>query len=273
MSQQITNLNEQKAALAFSEQSTGFDEAYESNAIIQYKRQRVRDHILEILKPASSILELNAGTGEDAIFFARLGHYIHATDIAWGMQQQLEKKINAHGLHALVRNEICSYTQLEKLQHKGPYDLVFSNFAGLNCTNELKKVFESFDNLLKPGGQIVLVLLPRFCFWEILLMFKGKFRTAFRRFLSSKGRKAKIDGNYFTCWYHSPKKVTNLLAANYKLTGLEGLSTIVPPSYIENFANKYPRAFSFLRKKEDRYKSSWPWKCIGDYYIISFQKK
>ncbi|MFT3909392.1 MAG: class I SAM-dependent methyltransferase [Ferruginibacter sp.] len=265
--------NEQNAAQAFSAQAPVFDELYGTDAIISYKRERVRNHVLGFLKAHSNILELNAGTGEDAIFFARAGHTVHATDISEGMQEQLKNKVTKAGLTATVSCELCSFTALDSLKQRGPYDLIFSNFAGLNCTNELATVLHSFDKLLKPGGMITLVILPKFCLWELLLMFKGKFKTATRRFFSSNGRKAKVNGVPFICWYHSPKYIINQLKEKYTLTGLEGLCTIVPPSYIEHFAEKRPRLFSFLSKKENKYKSSWPWKYIGDYYIISFKKK
>jgi hypothetical protein len=51
------------------------------------------------------------------------------------------------------------------------------------------------------------------------------------------------------------------------------LCTLVPPSYIENFAEKHPRTFAILKRKEDKWKASWPWRSLGDYYIISFSKK
>lgn len=266
-------LNEQHAAQAFSEQSVVFDSLYGTDAIIQYKRERVRNHVLSFLASQSTILELNAGTGEDAIFFAGLGHAVHATDISTGMQQQLNEKVNKAGLNNYISAEICSFTALNDLKKKGPYDLIFSNFAGLNCTNEMEKVLASFDSLLKPGGMITLVMLPSFCLWETLLVFKGKFATATRRFFSSKGRKAKVNGVPFTCWYHSPKMIIRQLKEKYELIGFEGLCTMVPPSYIEHFAEKHPALFSFLVKKENKYKSSWPWKYIGDYYIISFKEK
>ena len=267
------NINEQNTAVAFNNQSTVFDELYSSNKIIQYKRDRVRQHVLQFLKPNSYILELNAGTGEDAAFFAALGHRVHATDISAGMQNQLKEKIAANQLTELVSHEICSFTDLDALTNKGPYDLIFSNFAGLNCTNELEKVLLSFNSLLKPAGMVTLVILPKFCLWETLLIFKGKFKTATRRFFSSKGRKANIDGAYFKCWYYSPKFITTILKEDFEPAGLEGLCSIVPPSYIENFAEKYPKSFSFLSAKENKYKSKWPWKYIGDYFIISLRKK
>ncbi len=264
---------EQQAATAFSNQSAVFDKQYSGDKIIQYKRKRVRQHLLQYLQAESRILELNAGTGEDAVFFAQAGHYVHATDISEGMQQKLKEKVEANDLENNVTNEICSFTALAKLREKGPYDMIFSNFAGLNCTGELEKVLNSFDSLLKPGGFITLVVLPKFCLWETLLIFNGKFKTAFRRFFSAKGRKAAIDGASFTCWYYAPSFIKRILKDKFTHLKTEGLCTIVPPSYIEGFADKHPTIFSFLSRQENKLKTSWPWKFIGDYYIISLRKK
>ena len=273
MATQIDHHNEQLAAHAFSKQAIVFDELYGANTIVQYKRLRVRQSLLSHLRPASRILELNAGTGDDAIYLAQSGHSVHATDIAAGMQEQLVKKVITSGLQSKVTNELCSYTCLEQLQAKGPYDCIFSNFAGLNCTGDLTAVLDSFHELLQPNGVVVLVMLPGFCLWETLLVFKGKFKTAMRRFFSRSGRIANIDGAAFTCWYYSPKFITRHLRDQFTVLGIEGLCTIVPPSYIEHFAEKHPSSFSFLRKMEDRYKTRWPWKYIGDYFILVLKKK
>ena len=265
--------NEQIAERAFTKQSAVFDDLYSDNLIIRYKRQRVRDHVQQWIKPTSNILELNAGTGDDAIWFARQGHMVHATDISKGMQEQLAEKTDREGVAAKITNEICSFTQLENLRSKGPYDLIFSNFAGLNCTGELDKVLRSFSPLLRSNGVVTLVILPRFCLWEMMLLFKGKFRTAFRRFFSPRGVKAHIEGEYFTCWYYDPSFVINHMKDGFELLSVEGLCTLVPPSYFENFPDKRPSLFSWLMKSEGKLKTKWPWKNIGDYYIISLRKK
>ena len=269
----VPHINEANAADAFTSQSVVFDDLYRSNTIIQYKRERVRNHVLQYLPPNSHILELNSGTGEDAIFFAGENHHVNATDISQGMQQQLMLKVEKHQLRGMISNELCSYTALDQLKNKGPYDLIFSNFAGLNCTNELDKVLNSLLPLLKQNGMVTLVILPKFCLWETLLLFKGKFRTAFRRFFSSKGRTAHVEGSYFKCWYYNPSYITKRMKDQFDVLSIEGLCTIVPPSYIENFAEKHPSAYNFLKRKEDQHKTRWPWKYIGDYYIISLRKK
>jgi ubiquinone/menaquinone biosynthesis C-methylase UbiE len=272
MNEPVNHINEQQVALAFTGQSVIFDQLYATNEIVGYKRERVRKFLLEYLDPGSRILELNAGTGDDAIFLAKQGHYVHATDISTGMQARLKEKVLSQGVSAFVSQELCSFTSLENLTDKGPFDCIFSNFAGLNCTGDLQKVLASFDSLLKPGGTAVLVVLPRFCLWETLLMFRGKFKTAFRRFFSSGGRKARIDDAFFTCWYYSPGFISRALNRKFERKELEGLCTIVPPSYIENFPEKFPRLYSWLCRMENRLKGKWPWKYIGDYYIISLQK-
>jgi len=265
--------NEQLVAAAFDRQSRHFDELYIPNTIIQYKRKRVMDYLLSRLNPGSNILELNAGTGDDAVFLAQCGHRVHATDISEGMQEKLKDKVAGLGLSFLVTTEICSFTALETLHNQGPYDCIFSNFAGLNCSDKLDRVLTSFDSLLKPGGLVVLVMLPRFCFWESLLLFRGKFKTATRRFFSSKGRRANIEGLSFRCWYYSPRVIDRTMRGKYINRELEGLCTIVPPSYMEHFPAKHPGLYSFLCSAENKLCRTWPWNYIGDYYITSFRKR
>jgi ubiquinone/menaquinone biosynthesis C-methylase UbiE len=264
--------NEERSAIAFSRQAPFFDRLYSPNAIIEYKRKRVRDHLNKYLLANSNILELNSGTGEDAIYLAKQGHTVHATDISKGMQKMLEGKVSVNHLQHKISNEVCSFTELNLLQKKGPYDAVFSNFAGLNCTSKLEEVLDRLTPLLKPGGILTVVLLPKFCLWEALLLFKGKFKTATRRFFSKDGRVAKVEGVAFKCWYYNPSFITQHLKRGYKTVAVEGLCTFVPPSYIEHFAEKHSATYRFLQRLENKFKARWPWKYMGDYYILTLRK-
>jgi len=192
-----------------------------------------------------------------------------ATDISEGMIAQLRRKSELAGCKN-ISYEICSFNSTEQLLNKGPFDHIFSNFAGLNCSADLGAVLTGLDQRLTPGGFMTLVILPSFCLWETLLFFKGNWKTAFRRF-TSKLANAKIDKNAFNCYYYQPSYITRHLK-HYRLVSLKGLCTIVPPSYIQGFGNKYPSLFSKMKKLEKRFASSWPWRSIGDYYIITIQK-
>ena len=272
MKEAISFSNEQLAADAFNKQAAIFDSIYADNKIVEYKRKRVREHVLRLLHNNSHILELNAGTGDDAIFFASLGHTVHATDIAVAMLQKLRDKIYCHKLEKKISVELCSFTSLETLENKGPYDLIFSNFAGLNCTGELDKVLQAFRPLLKPGGIATMVIMPRFCLWETFLSLKGNFKMAFRRLKSKNGTPAQIEEVQFLCWYYHPNYLIQHLKGTLNLLDIEGLCTFVPPSYFEKFPQKHPQLLQRLVHWEKKFSRKWPWKNIGDYFIISFQK-
>src|SRR5580693_7931070 len=112
--------NEQQVAAAFSKQARSFDDYDAGNTIIHYKRNRVREHVLRYLPASGSILELNAGTGTDAVWFAERGYRVHATDIAPGMAEKLREKVKLRGLETRVTTELCSFTALGTLRQQGP---------------------------------------------------------------------------------------------------------------------------------------------------------
>lgn len=266
------HINELQAEEAFTRQSKVFDNLYNTDGIIQYKRQRVREHILRFAKASDSMLELNCGTGEDALFFSGKGFHVHATDISTGMLEIFQNKIDTCG-SGNISIEQCSFTELSSLKNTGPFNYIYSNLGGLNCTSALGKVLNSLKGITASGGVVTLVIISKFCLWETLLLFKGKFKTAFRRFFNKKGTSAHVEGKYFKCRYYSPSFIEKHMQKDFEWLQTEGLCTIVPPSYIEHFAEKHPQLFSFLKQKENKLKSRWPWKTIGDYFIISFKRK
>src|SRR5690349_14062620 len=87
------HINELRTAEAFTRQSFVFDQEFGSDTIIRYKRKRVREHVLKFSHPGEKILELNCGTGEDAMFFSQQGFNVHATDISTGMLSKMKEKI------------------------------------------------------------------------------------------------------------------------------------------------------------------------------------
>lgn len=268
----ISIYTEQDAADAFDLQAPVFDELFANDGIIQYKRTRVRAHVLSYLNPGSKMLELNAGTGDDAVYFARLGHTVHATDLSEKMQHLLKEKVSIAGMQHMVTQERCSFNHLDQLAQRGPYDHIFSNFAGLNCSNDVNQVLLMCSALLKPGGMITIVMMPPFCLWETMLLMKGKFRTATRRWLKAgSGVPAKVEGQPFTCWYYRSSAIRLAMKGIFKAVKTEGLCTVVPPSYLQGFDIKHPVLFRHLCKLENKLKTKWPWNAIGDYYILTLQ--
>jgi ubiquinone/menaquinone biosynthesis C-methylase UbiE len=265
----MNNENQRAAAEAFSKQSSGFDSSEEKNKILQWMRARVHRHCMKFYKPGEKILELNCGTGIDAVFFAQHGLHIHATDIANGMLEELRRKVREKNLGDRISVQECSYTELELLEKK-KFNHIFSNFGGLNCEKDIQHVIAQFKNLLEPGGTVTLVVMPPVCPWEIMMLLKGKFRTAFRRFRKD-GTNSNVEGIYFKSYYFSPAVLIRHFGDSYHLKALEGLASFVPPPHHEIFPDKFPHLFDALCRLDEKFSHHFPFNQCADQIILTMQ--
>lgn len=254
---------------AFSRQAPVFDEIESGSLILQWMRRQVHEHCLRHFNPGDSVLELNCGTGIDAVFFAEHGMTVHATDISEGMLAVLQKKTEEKNLSEKISIQQCSFTELSKIQSKN-FDRIFSDFGGLNCVKEIGEVIASFRPLLKPGGTATLVIMPPVCPWEILLALKGNFKTAFRRW-KKKGADSQLEGMHFQSYYFSPRKIISCFGKNYSLAELQGLGSFVPPPYLEMFPQKKPKLFRRLKSLDEKFCHNFPFNRWADHFILTMK--
>src|SRR6185295_3002251 len=100
---------------AFSKQAVHFDENDSANPILQAWRSKIYKHIEGFLKPGDRLLELNAGTGIDAFYFAEKGYAVHATDLSTGMVRQMAKKLAENPMPRFTYQQI-SVEHLDRLE-------------------------------------------------------------------------------------------------------------------------------------------------------------
>ncbi|MBL7985078.1 MAG: class I SAM-dependent methyltransferase [Flavobacteriales bacterium] len=252
---------------AFSEQSPVFDEL-DREPLIQWVRERVRTAVRPWFIPGKRLLEINCGTGIDSIHFAAEGMDVTATDHAPGMVETLVRKAGTAGIRNL-RVFRHSFLELEAFEGP-PYDLVFSNFGGINCTDRLDLVLRGIDAKLKSGGVCALVIMPRTSPWELIELFRGHVAFAFRRY-SAAGADARVEGVPFRCWYHSVRDVRRILP-HYRILDRMALSFFVPPPHLSPFATRHPRLVERAKRIEQRM-CRWPWiRSRGDHYLIILRK-
>lgn len=251
---------------AFSSQAPHYDSDEKANAVIADLRKQVYDHVARYMKPQSRILELNAGTGIDATYFVSLGHTVVATDLSNGMITELRKKAATCSGQMSVRQ--LSYDNLDAVED-GPFDYIFSNFGGLNCIDDLRKVTRHLPRLLKPDGYVTFVIMPVICGWELLSTFKGS-PAGFRRL--KKEVIANIDNQYFSTWYHSFKDINKAFGEKFTLTNAEGLAAVSPPPHRRDFPLKHPGLYKFLRTTDKLLNRNFPFNRWADHIITTFQQ-
>lgn len=258
-----------RVARAFSRTAEKYDRFAQDHPNLSRMRAKVYVHLIDKLQPGARILELNAGTGTDAIYLARRGFSVHATDIAPGMLERARAKVARLGLEARVTVRTCSFTSLEQLG-AGPFEAVFSNLGGLNCLADLRQVTRGLPDLLLPGGLVTWVLMPPVCLWELAMAFTGDFRFAFRR-LSLKGTLAHLEGERFMVHYFTPRQAIAAFGPEFTPLSVEGLSVFSPPAESKNLAKRRPRLYRLLCRLDDRLGRAYPFRGWGDFYILSLR--
>lgn len=256
-------------AEAFSRTAEKYDRFAEDHPNLARMRAKVYRHLSRYLEPGSHLLELNAGTGTDAVHLARQGHTVHATDIAPGMIQRIEAKIERYQLKDRLTAQKCSFTALDQVRG-APYDAVFSNLGGLNCLSDLRAVTVRLPSLLSPGGLVTCVLMPPVCLWELALVLSGNFRLAFRR-LSSDGTLAHLEGMHFMIHYYTPQQVIQAFGPRFITLATEGLSVFAPPAESKNLAKRHPLIYRWLSWLDDHLAHRPPFNRWGDFFIISLR--
>ena len=259
---QLENVNK-----AFSRQSLIYDKYDRENPTLTWMRQQVMKHAINYLQPKDKILELNSGTGIDAEFFAEKGFTVHCTDLSDGMVEQMKNKFSSGIFSDKITIQQCSFTELNKIGDK-KFDFIFSNFGGLNCISDLRESTKFYPSLLNKNGRVCLVILPPICPWELIQLFRGKFKYAFRR-LKRNGTMANVEGIKFQTYYFSASNVMKALGRDFKLLKLESLALFTPIPQMEKIPKKFPGLARLLNIMDEKISGIFPFNRIGDHIIIT----
>ncbi len=265
-------LKKQTMNASFDIAASNYDKTFTNTVIGKLQRQVVHEHLTEILsenKP-KNILEINCGTGEDAIWLAKQNFKVTATDISEKMISLAKNKIS-------LKNLSFKEVDINNLPNEflnDQFDLIFSNFGGLNCLSktELQTFLKNSSNLLTEKGQLILVIMPKNTLWEqFYFLVKADFKNIFRR--KKESAIANVDGEKVKTYYHNPKELVHLASNGFELKQLKPIGFFIPPSYLDPFFRNKTRLVSVLDSLENNIKNQSFLSKYADHYFIVFQKK
>jgi len=222
------------------------------------------------------LLEMNCGTGEDALFFAKQNIFVTATDISGEMLEVVQKKVENAGLRSFISIQKWDLSRNfpPPNNKKSSYQLAFSNFGGWNCLEpkNIPHLAEQLSTLLAENGRLFLVIMPRFCVWESLyFLYKRKPNAIFRR-LSREAIPAKLDTVFVDTYYYSPAQIQKMLSPYFTAINYQPIGFFIPPSYLEKFFRKVPNLLAFLNKVERIFLKLRVLAFASDHFIMVLQK-
>ncbi len=252
--------------------SSKYDSIFTFSKIGKAQRNRVFTYTYPLLNQAEklSILELNCGTGVDAVLIGNLGHNVIATDIS-------EKMINISKAKKHPKNvafQVQDINTLSSNSFEKKFDLIFSNFGGLNCLSnkELKTFFNEASNLLNPKGKLILVIMPKHCIWERVYFFLKRNLKKAKRRNTSKSIIANVNGVRVETWYYTPKDIVSLSNELFTLNKIKPIGLTIPPSYLEkSILTKQPLISIF--KGIDSIVTGSFFAKYADHFLIELTKK
>ena len=256
---------------SFDKAAQNYDNTFSNSEIGKLQRNVVYHHLEKLLSnQQQNILEINCGTGEDAIWLAKKNYNVIATDISNEMIAVSKTKESHQNLNFLQ----ADITTISEQFRDKKFNTIFSNFGGLNClnTNELSQFLNSVSTILSKKGKLILVIMPKNTLWEkVYFMLKGKYKTAFRR--AEKVAFANVDGISVPTFYYNPKDIVNLSKSNFDCLDMKPVGFFIPPSYLEPFFKNKKGLLNFLNTLESKIKNWSYLSKYADHYLIVLQKK
>lgn len=260
-----------QTGIAFDSIAERYDDIFTRSLIGRAQRDAVWDVLRQTFRDGERVLELNCGTGEDALFLSRIGVSVVACDASERMISVAARRmaLEPHGaqLQLAVQPSEC----IGGLQDVGTFDGAFSNFSGLNCVADLADIARQLATLVKRRGKLLLCLSTRVCLWETLwFLAQGDPKRAIRRWRGD--AVASLGELSVSLRYPTVRELGNMFHPFFLLRSCKGIGVTVPPSYLEPLAQRYPNVLEKLQAI-DRVLSRWPlWREVGDHMLLSFER-
>lgn len=257
---------------AFDDVAASYDATFENNPVTESIRRVVWSRLNTAFSSGDRVLELNCGTGTDALMLAGRGVHVTATDASPAMIEQVRNKLRTHAASANVHPLVLNVESMGELQGES-FNGAFSNFAGLNCTHQLVHVIEELANLITPGSKFVACLLNRVSLWEMLSYgSRLQFSKALRRFDPS-GVEARVGDRTIRVKYYSPKEFAEMIGPWFEVEEISGLSILSPPPNSSKFIRKHATITRRLLAFDERVRSTRPFNALGDHFLCVARRK
>lgn len=250
---------------AFDAIAGAYDRTFTSVTIPALMRQAVWRRADVAFRPGSMVLEMNCGTGEDAVHLAARGVRVLATDTSAEMVRVAAEKVAAGGVSDRVEISQLAWEDLDSLG-EACFDGALSDFGGLNCVLDLPSVAAALARRLRPGSPVLLCVMGPIAVWEwIWFGARLEFSKAVRRLRRDPHWRG------VPLLYPSPYSLSRAFSGGFRVKRVSALGLLLPPC-LESMAPRWPRVIAALNRCERLCEAMPPLAWISDHYLLELER-
>lgn len=266
----LTSDSLQSAATYWDAAAETYEQKFSGTIVGHIRRRAVWTDLERAFRPGERILELNCGTGIDAVFLGSKGIHVLACDLSPRMIELARDLAEKSVVPAPPEFRILATEHLATLT-EGPFDGAFSNFSGLNCVADISPVARDLGRLLKPGARFLTCMIGRFVPVEIAwFLAHGDPGRAFQRLREGQSN---FSGNAQLAIHRpSVSQIARQMQPAFRLLRWKGIGITVPPSYAESFAARFPKLMQRLASIDNRIGSLPLFRGMADCVLLEFER-
>jgi SAM-dependent methyltransferase len=250
---------------AFDAIAGTYDQTFTSVSIAALMRQAVWRRADSLFHPGSIVLEMNCGTGEDAVHLAARGVRVKATDISLEMVRVATEKVIADGLSERVEISQLAWEEMDSLPQSS-FDGALSDFGGLNCVLDLPSAAAALAGRLRPGSPVLLCVMGPVAIWEWLWFgIRLKPSKALRRL------RRDPEWRGIPLRYPSPSALAQAFSRGFRVKRVSPLGLLLPPC-LESIATRWPRVIAALNRCERFFEAIPLLAWISDHYLLELER-
>ncbi|HVO42760.1 MAG TPA: class I SAM-dependent methyltransferase [Aggregatilineales bacterium] len=261
------------SADAFDHIGARYDDEFTNTELSRWFRRRVWERLGVLFSPGDRVIELGCGTGEDAVWLAKRGVRVLATDGSPAMLAETARKAEAENVGSMVETRLLDLVDAAHwtLDEPGSFDGAYSNYGPLNCVGDRRAIGTQLARAIRHGGKVGLGVIGPWCPWEVCWHgIHGDLRTATRRLRGS--TTAHLDGRYFQVYYPTPGRLLHDFGADFRRSLLWGLGVFLPPSDLYKPVGRRPWLAKPLLAMERLTAPYWPFKYLGDHFWLELER-
>lgn len=244
-----------------------YDQIFPDTLIGQTQRSAVWRQVERVFQQGQRILEINCGTGIDAVHLAERGVHVLACDLSPRMVDLAIKRSVISNTTRLTQFRVLPTERISQLIGEERFDGALSNFSGLNCVEDLPAVAHNLADLLRPKASAIICMAGRIAPLEVAwYLGHGDVRQAMRRL------RCTTEDSRILVHFPTVRAIERSFAPKFKLRQWQGVGVAVPPSCMEPLARRFPALLKVLERADDYLAPCPMLRAFADCVLLQFER-